>query len=197
VSITVKVKLDQQQLDLLDQLPVYLRKHVAEKALTAMSKPISRMALLLAPDSEKSGSRKKWSRKYKDNPGWRDIHSGRHVGSKFFKGRNKDVVYVGIKWTGTNKGNKQHFNHPFKRSTERVHYLWGKPGQKLIYNRGQPNEYEVTRGPLPKPTVFSRPKSRWFVKIAYENTRAQQLREFVKVVERELKKYRGRGGLIG
>lgn len=47
----------------LAKLPLEVRIHVLEKAMRAATAPVVQRAKQLAPDSEKSGSRKKWSKK--------------------------------------------------------------------------------------------------------------------------------------
>lgn len=199
MTLKIKVTLDHEQINLLMKIPSYLRKQVAEDALQATAAPINRAARKLAPDSEKSRTRYNpsgWSKKYTLNPGWWDVHSGRNIGTRFFRGTRKDMVYAGVQWTSRgSRGNKQLFNHPFRRATTRTWHLWGIAGQNLIYGRGTGNEYIKIRGQKPTPRVFSRPKSEWFIKKAYNATISQQRAAFIRTVKRRLQNLR-LGGTI-
>lgn len=118
--MNIEVTFNESQLELLESIPMLVQFAVADKCMKAMVAPIAERAKSILPSSQSTGTRKKWSKKYKQNPAWQ-INSGRHVGAKVVKYQRGATAYVGPTYP---RGNKQQFNANKERG-RRVFY-WGK-----------------------------------------------------------------------
>lgn len=137
----IEVTFNDAQIELLESIPMLIQYAVADKCMKAMVKPIAERAKDVLPSSRSTGTRKKWSKKYKQNAAWQ-INSGRHVGAKVVKYQRGATAYVGPTYP---KGNKQQFNSNKERG-RRVFY-WGKnAGQVYIPDeRPMQRAYDETR----------------------------------------------------
>jgi len=123
MSMEIQITFDQSHLDKLAKIPVLLRLKPAENVLKAMAKPVIDKAKSIAPSSRRSGTRKKWSRKYKNNPAYQD-DSGRHIGKKFIRTGSGGLVIIGGIYPRANKQNYE------AGATRKVVY-WGKKTSKV------------------------------------------------------------------
>lgn len=157
MSLQVEITFNEDMFRQLERIPEMLRLAPGERCLKAMVKPVVARAKQLAPSSQQSGSRKKWSSKLKNDPKW-NIDSGRHIGTKTIRNNRATRIYVGAQYP---KGNKQQFDASPKG--RRVFY-WGKDAGK----------------------IRQRPNPHWLQK-AYDETKSQQLAAFNEQLAKELK----------
>ncbi len=160
MSLQIKVEMDFRALEMLEKIPQMLQFAVADKVMLAMVKPVVDRAKELAPSSRESGTRKKWSAKYKSNNKWQ-VDSGRHMGSKTVRYDRGAIVYVGAKYP---TGNKQQFNSNSEKGRKEV--LWGRSTGRVY-----------------------KPKER-FIQRAYDETRDAQFRAFEAELQRQVKELR-------
>ncbi len=160
MSLKVKVEMDFRALEMLERIPQMLQFAVADKVMPAMAKPVVARAKELAPSSRESGTRKKWSAKYKTNNKWQ-VDSGRHMSSKTVRYDRGAIVYVGATYP---TGNKQQFNSNSERGRREV--LWGKSTGRVY-----------------------KPKER-FIQKAYDETRDAQFRAFEAELINQIKEMR-------
>lgn len=157
MSLNVEITFNENMFRQLGRIPEMLRLKPAERCLQAMAKPVIERAKQLAPSSEQSGSRRKWSAKYKGDPKW-GISSGQHIGMKTIRNNRATRLYIGAKYP---KGNKQQFDASTKG--RRVFY-WGKDAGK----------------------IRQRPNPHWLQK-AYDETKSQQVAAFNAQLAKEVK----------
>ena len=132
-------------------IPITLRNAPLGKCLGAYGKPIANTASTLARSSRESGSRRKWSKKLKNNAAFQN-DSKDHFGVKVL--RNGLGVYVGATYP---KGNKQQFVMPIKRGDSYQQYRWGKPGQTITTTSRKGTQYTYVRG-SPVKSRFTGPR---------------------------------------
>jgi hypothetical protein len=125
MSLKIEMKFDEAELKKLARIPEFVRFQAADKALRAMARPVIEKARSIAPSSQATGSRKKWSAKYKTNDKYQ-IDSGKEIGANVKKASYGSILYVGAKWP---TGNKQQFN---ASPNGRKEVFWGRP-QGTIY----------------------------------------------------------------
>ena len=119
--MSIEININEQLLKDLEQIPLTLRVGPLDRCLKAYGQPIADYAKTIAPSSRSTGTRKKWSAKYKRNAAYQN-NSGENFGVKVLK--SAVGVVIGAKYP---IGNKQQFVHPFKRGDSyRKHILWGK-----------------------------------------------------------------------
>jgi len=119
--MSIEIQINMDLVRALQAIDIRLRSGPLDRCLKAYGQPIADYAETIAPSSQQTGSRKKWSNKYKLNAAYQN-ESRKHYGVKVLKA--SVGVIVGAKWK---KGNKQQFVHPSKRGdTYRKHILWGK-----------------------------------------------------------------------
>ncbi len=157
MSLNIAIDFNEDMIRHLEQIPLQLRLAPGERCLKAMAKPVIERAKQIAPSSRESGSRKKWSAKYKNDPKWNN-DSGRHIGLKTIKNNRATRIYIGAKYP---QGNKQQFDASPKG--RRVFY-WGRDAGK----------------------VRQRPNPHWLQK-AFDETRSQQINAFNEQLSKELK----------
>ena len=160
MSLTITIDFNEDMITQLEKIPLQLRLGPGERCLRAMSKPVLELAKQLAPSSRESGSRKKWSAKFKNDPKW-SVDSRNHLGVKTIKNNRATRIYIGAKYP---QGNKQQFDASPKG--RRVFY-WGRDAGK----------------------VRQRPNPHWLQK-AYDETKSQQLAAFNEQLAKELKELR-------
>lgn len=132
-------------------IPITLRNGPLGKCLGAYGKPIANTASTLARSSRESGSRRKWSKKLRNNAAYQN-DSKDHFGVKVL--RNGLGVYVGATYP---KGNKQQFVMPIKRGDSYQQYRWGKPGQAITTTSRKGTQYTYVRG-SPVKSRFTGPR---------------------------------------
>ena len=137
--MSVEIQINMDLVRALDAIDIRLRSGPLDRCLKAYGQPIADYAKTIAPSSQQTGSRKKWSAKYKNNAAFQN-ESRKHYGVKVLKA--SVGVIVGAKWA---QGNKQQFVHPFKKGdTYKKHILWGKTESRV------PRRYPRDEQPIVK-----------------------------------------------
>lgn len=135
--MSIEIKINEQLLKDLEQIPLKMRAGPLDRCLKAYGEPIANYAKTIAPSSKNTGSRNKWSDKYKLNAEYQN-ESRKHYGVKVLKA--SVGVIIGAEWT---KGNKQQFVHPFKKGDSyKRHVLWKK---KVVMIRFPRNEQPIVK----------------------------------------------------
>lgn len=130
--MSVEIQINMELVRALEAVDIRLRSGPLDRCLKAYGQPIADYAKTIAPSSQQTGSRKKWSAKYKNNAAFQN-ESRKHYGVKVLKA--SVGVIVGAKWA---QGNKQQFVHPFKKSDSyKRHVLWNKKIVTLRYPRDE------------------------------------------------------------
>jgi hypothetical protein len=150
--------------------------------LGEFAKPIARATEPLSRSSRESGSRNRWSRKYKNNPAFSN-DSRKHIGHKV--GKSGVAVWIGAQYP---KGNKQQFVMPYKKGTTYTRNLWGKKGQKVLRTSRRGNQYYATVGADPQTANF--PNNERAPVRAYDQTRSQAEAAFLDQLQKEIKELR-------
>jgi hypothetical protein len=150
--------------------------------LGEFAKPIARATEPLSRSSRESGSRNRWSRKYKNNPAFSN-DSRKHIGHKV--GKSGVAVWIGAQYP---KGNKQQFVMPYKKGTTYTRNLWGKKGQKVLRTSRRGNQYYATVGADPQTANF--PNNERAPVRAYDQTRTQAEAAFLDQLQKEIKELR-------
>ncbi len=123
MTIDIQITFDEAQIQKLLKIPILMRLKPAENVLKAMAKPVIDRAKSIAPSSRRSGTRKKWSRKYKDNPAYQE-DSGRYIGRKFIRTGSGGLVIIGGIYPRANKQN-------YEAGDKRKIVYWGKKTSKI------------------------------------------------------------------
>jgi hypothetical protein len=119
--MSIEIQINMDLVRALEAIDIRLRSGPLDRCLKAYGQPIADYAKTIAPRSRSTGTRKKWSAKYKKNAAYQN-DSGDNFGVKVLK--SAVGVVIGAKYP---RGNKQQFVHPSKRGgTYRKHILWGK-----------------------------------------------------------------------
>jgi hypothetical protein len=131
--MSIEIQINMQLVQALEAIDIRLRSGPLDRCLKAFGKPIADYAKTIAPSSRESGTRKKWSAKYKKNAEYQN-DSRKHFSVKVL--RSSVGVVIGATWT---LGNKQQFVHPKRRGdTYKRHVLWGKrEGSPLRFPRDE------------------------------------------------------------
>lgn len=130
--MSIEIQINMDLVRALEAIDIRLRSDPLDRCLKAYGQPIADYAKTIAPSSQQTGSRKKWSDKYKLNAEYQN-ESRKHYGVKVLKA--SVGVIVGATWT---KGNKQQFVHPFKKGDSyKRHVLWNKKVVTLRYPRDE------------------------------------------------------------
>lgn len=116
----MEVAINMHLVKAIERIPITLRNGPLGRCLKKFGDPIAKASPGLAKSSRKTGTRLKWSKKYKNNPAWQ-IDSGNYYGTKVPK--HGLAVIVGAKYK---QGNKQQFVMPFKKGDSYEHVQWGK-----------------------------------------------------------------------
>jgi hypothetical protein len=123
MTLEIQVTFDEAQIQKLLEIPLLMKLGPAERVLKAMAKPVIERAKSIAPSSRRSGTRKKWSKKYKDNPNYQE-DSGKHIGMKYIKTERGGLMIVGGKYPRANKQN-------YEAGDKRKIVYWGKKTSKI------------------------------------------------------------------
>lgn len=165
----IKLEVDRRDIGRIDRvlqkLPVEVQFSAYDKALRPAARVVVKRAEQLAPRSSQTGTRDKMSSKSKAI--WSPIPTAKLFVIKVLKGRKAAKVntdpyaMVGPKFP---EGNKANFVHPMKKRTKRQVY-WGKSSK-----------------------VGTTLKDNDFLKRAADETRAQQLRAFLRALIPDVRK---------
>lgn len=130
--MSVEITINEELIKALESISITLRSGPLDRCLKAFGEPIARYAETIAPRSKSTGSRNKWSSKYKKNAAYQN-DSGDNFGVKVLK--SAVGVIVGAKYP---KGNKQQFVHPSRKGNSyKRHVLWGKKVQSIRFQRSE------------------------------------------------------------
>jgi len=155
MSLDIELTFDESQLQKLMEIPLLLRMKSAERVLKAMGKVVVARGKALAPSSRKSGTRDKWSQKYKKNAAYQN-DSGRSIGYVFRPTEQGGYLVIGGIYPLANKQN-------FEAGTKRKVLYWGRDSGKV--KRIDPKERFMTK--------------------AFDETRQEQITAGNKQLERE------------
>jgi hypothetical protein len=130
--MSIEIQINMDLVRALEAIDIRLRSGPLDRCLKAYGQPIADYAKTIAPSSQQTGSRKKWSDKYKLNAEYQN-ESRKHYGVKVLKA--SVGVIVGAAWT---KGNKQQFVHPSKKGDSyKRHVLWNKKVVTIRFPRDE------------------------------------------------------------
>jgi hypothetical protein len=177
-----KIEINMDLIKAIGAIPLTLRNGPFGRCLGEFAKPIARATEPLSRSSRESGSRNRWSRKYKNNPAFSN-DSRKHIGHKV--GKSGVAVWIGAQYP---KGNKQQFVMPYKKGTTYTRNLWGKKGQKVLRTSRRGNQYYATVGADPQTANF--PNNERAPVRAYDQTRTQAEAAFLDQLQKEIKELR-------
>ena len=129
--MSVEIQINMELIKALEEIPIRLRSGPLGACLKAYGQPIADYAKTIAPSSRQSGTRLKWTSKYKKNAAYQN-DSKNYFGLKVL--RSGIGVIVGADYP---KGNKQQFVHPSKKGDSYQHVLWKKKTVTIRYPRSQ------------------------------------------------------------
>lgn len=144
----MEIQINEKLLKQLDRIPLFLRQGTFDRCLKAFGSPIQERAKSLATSSRSTGSRLKWSRKFKDSAAFQN-DSGKEMGTKVLK--SGVVVIVGATHP---KGNKQQFQSPRKNGDSYQRNFWGKAGQQIQKTSKRGKVFVVVRKTKAKVATF-------------------------------------------
>jgi hypothetical protein len=109
VAMSTTIEINEDLIRQIGQIPLMLRNAPFGRCLGAFAKPIAAACQGHAQSSRATGSRLKWSKKFKNNAAFQN-DSRQHFNHKVFKGGIG--VVIGATWK---EGNKQQFVMPYKK----------------------------------------------------------------------------------
>lgn len=127
MSVSLQIELPDEARKLFDELNWLVRLACLDDGFPAMAKPIVEKAKAIAPNSKRSGTRKGWSKKYREDPKWQ-VESSKHIGHRIIKTPRGILMYIGAQWP---QGNKQQFN---ASPDGRKEVLWGRSSGRVWTN---------------------------------------------------------------
>lgn len=178
----VKIEINEALLKAVADIPLTLRNGPLGRCLGSFAKPIARQAGSLARSSRESGSRRKWSKKFKNNAAYQ-VDSKQHFGHKVF--RSGVGVVIGATYP---KGNKQQFVMPVRRGDTYQRFHWGKPGQVITTTSRKGTVY--TRTANSNPTTARYPVQERATVRAFDQTQSAAEAAFLAQLNKEIKELR-------
>jgi hypothetical protein len=136
----VEIEINEALIKAVSDIPLTLRNGPLGRCLGSFAIPIARQAGSLATSSRETGSRERWSKRFKNNAAFQN-DSKQHFSHKVL--RNGIGVYIGATYP---KGNKQQFVMPIKKGDSYDRYHWGKPGQTITTTSRRGTTYTYIRG---------------------------------------------------
>lgn len=124
--MSTEIEINHKLIEALSDIPVLLRNGPLGRCLGAFAKPIARQAGTQARSSRQSGSRLKWSKKFKNAA---NFQSDSKPNFSHKVGKSGVVVWIGATYP---KGNKQQFVMPSKKGDSYTRYHWGEPGTTIV-----------------------------------------------------------------
>jgi hypothetical protein len=182
VAMSTRIEIKSDLIKKIGQIPLMLRNAPFGRCLGAFAKPIAAACQGHAQSSRSTGSRLKWSKKFKDDAKFQN-DSRQHFSHKVFKG-GAGVVIGATFW----KGNKQQFVMPYKKGESYTRYHWGAPGSPVIYTGRSGRQY--TRINNSKATVATFPKEQRAPMRAYRQTSFAAKAAFLGQLQKEIKELR-------
>ena len=175
----IKVEIDMKLIEAIGAIPITLRNGPLGKCLDSFSRPITSQASTMARSSRESGSRKKWSRKLKNNPAFQN-DSKQHFGHKV--GKSGIAVWIGATYP---KGNKQQFVMPARKGDTYTRYHWGKPGSPILVTSKRGNTF--TRSPSSKTSQANFPKADRATVRGFNASRSSAEQAFMAELNKQIK----------
>jgi hypothetical protein len=127
-----------------ESIPIQLRNGPFGRCLGKFGNVVAKATPALARSSRETGSRLKWSKKFKNNPAFQN-DSRKTFTHKVLK--NGLTVLVGPVY---DQGNKQQFVMPRKHGDTYVHVLWGRRTNRTItypmHERAHVRAFNQTEG---------------------------------------------------
>jgi hypothetical protein len=182
VAMSTTIEINEDLIRKIGDIPLMLRNAPFGRCLGAFAKPVAAACQGHARSSRESGSRKKWSKKLKQNAAYQN-DSKQHFDHKVFKGGVG--VVIGATYP---KGNKQQFVMPYRKGESYTRYHWGKPGSPVVYTGRSGRQY--TRANNSKATVATFPKEQRAPMRAYRQTSGSAEAAFVNQLQKEVKELR-------
>ncbi|MEI6358726.1 MAG: hypothetical protein WCO50_00180 [Synechococcus sp. ELA619] len=180
--MSVSIQINEELIKAVGDIPITLRNGPLGRCLGSFAKPIAQTAGSLATSSRASGSRLKWSKKFKDNPRFQN-DSKKHFGHKVLKSA------VGVLVGATHpQGNKQQFVMPAKRGETYTRHSWGKLGSTIVYRSRTGKTY--TRINRSKPTLASFPQAERATVKAFRQSGGSAEAAFLDQLSKEMKELR-------
>jgi len=180
--MSVNIEINQALIKAVEDIPLTLRNGPLGRCLEAFGRPIAKQAGSIARSSRATGSRKKWSKRFKNNAAFQN-DSKQHFSHKV--GRSGIVVWVGATYPN---GNKQQFVMPVRRGDTYTRYHWGKPGQTITTTSRKGTVY--TRTANSKPTTARFPIQERATVKAFDRTRQAAESAFLQQLNKEIKELR-------
>ena len=180
--MSTKIEINEDLIKQIGEIPLTLRNGPFGRCLGAFAKPVAAACEGHAQSSRSTGSRKKWSKKFKNNAKFQN-DSRQHFSHKVFKG-GVGVVIGATFW----KGLKQQFVMPYKKGESYTRYHWGAPGSPVIYTGRSGRQY--TRINNSKATVAKFPKEQRAPMRAYRQTSGTAEAAFLDQLQKEIKELR-------
>lgn len=178
----VEIEINEALIKAVSDIPLTLRNGPLGRCLGSFARPIARQAGSLATSSRKTGSREKWSKRFKNNAAFQN-DSKQHFSHKVL--RNGIGVYIGATYP---KGNKQQFVMPIKKGDNYTRYHWGKPGQTITTTSRKGTVY--TRTANSNPTTARFPVQERATVRAFDQTKQSAESAFLAQLQKEIKEIR-------
>ena len=180
--LSTKIEINHELIKAVSDIPVLLRNGPLGRCLGAFGKPIARQAGTQARSSRESGSRLKWSKKFKNAANFQN-DSKQHFSHKV--GKSGVVVWIGATYP---KGNKQQFVMPSKKGDSYTRYHWGKPGTTIVSVSRKGKQYTFIANSKPSTARF--PVQERATVRAFDQTRSTAEAEFLAQLQKEIKELR-------
>jgi hypothetical protein len=182
VALSTSIQINEDLIKQIGQIPLMLRNAPFGRCLGSFAKPVAAACQGHAQSSRSTGSRLKWSKKFKNNAALQN-DSRQHFSHKVFKGGVG--VVIGATYP---KGNKQQFVMPYRKGESYTRNHWGKPGSPVVYTGRSGRQY--TRINRSKATVATFPKEQRAPMRAYRQTSGAAEAAFVNQLQKEVKELR-------
>jgi hypothetical protein len=180
--LSASIQINEALIKAVGDIPITLRSGPLGRCLGSFAKPIAQTAGSLATSSRATGSRLKWSKKFKNNAKFQN-DSKKHFGHKVLKSA------VGVLVGATHpQGNKQQFVMPIKRGPSYTRHSWGKTGSTIVYTSRTGKTY--TRINNSKATVANFPLAERATIKAYRQSGSSAETAFLDQLNKEMKELR-------
>lgn len=180
--MSTEIEINREMLKAVEQIPLLLRDGPLGRCLGAFAKPIAASAGSLATSSRSTGSREKWSKKFKNKAEFQN-DSKQHFSHKVL--RNGIAVYIGATYK---QGLKQQFVMPVRKGDSYTRYHWGKPGSVIVSTSKKGTVF--TRFANSKETTATFPKADRATVRAFDQNRFTAESAFLAQLNKEIKELR-------
>ena len=180
--MSTSIQINEALIKAVGDIPITLRNGPLGRCLGSFAKPIALTAGSLATSSRATGSRLKWSKRFKNNTKFQN-DSKKHFGHKVLKSA------VGVLVGATHpQGNKQQFVMPIKRGPSYTRHSWGLEGSTIVYTSRSGNAF--TRVNNSKATVANFPLAERATVKAYHQSGGSAESAFLDQLNKEMKELR-------